>query len=494
MRIVCWLFIGLGLVGLMDQTAVAIEPLLNADNQLGCGEDGCGEDGCGEATSGSGACAFGLVGLPFDKKCADAIAGLNYDNDFSYLDEPCSCCWMGDRWKRLLKEDDRWLDLGGHFRLRLHDENGMGRQPGTAFTDPGHSDPLLMQLRLYANWQVNKSVRIFAEGMHADVVSANPGYQPRGNERNRAGFLNLFADYRPNESTELRIGRQQIRYGSRRLIAGPGWANTSRNHDGARLRLKSAGATLDAFYFRPVTVDFDRIDPVSNDQELFGLWSTSKDDAGLLDVYYVGYQDHRPGRQRLLHHIGVRIKGGTDWQYELEGIGQFGRQQSLGLDHAAATVTAGVGKELSDLPWSPTVWFYFDYATGENGGGDFNRYDRIFDRAHYFLGFVDTVQRSNVKLFSLQAKWKPHERLDLLTRYYRVLADEAGDIVAGIGSAPAAQRTDTDDYGHVFDVATQWKVASRTDLRLGYSYFLSGQKVISGRDASLLYLEWNVSF
>lgn len=429
-----------------------------------------------------------------DSAAFNAHAGLHYNNDFSYLDDGQSPVYFGDRLKRLYQRDDRWLDIGGNLRLRLHDERGLGRQQGTVLLDDATSNPLLLQLRLYTDMRVNKSLRIFAEGIYADAVAGNSGYRARTNEVNRADFLNLFVDYKTSDDFKLRLGRQQIRYGSRRLLAGPAWANTSRSHDGAKLIYRADGFQIDTFYFHPVSIQPDQFDDVTDDRRLFGIWSTTTVADRLADVFYVGFEDTRPGRERLLHNIGGRIKGGSEWLYELEGIGQFGRQHARGLNHLAAMCVAGVGKKFEQLPGTPTLWSYFHFATGEDGAGNFNRYDRIFDRGHTYLGFVDTVLRSNIKVFALVCTIHPTKRVELLTRYYKVYAHKEQDVVRGLQGAIAPQRFDADNYGDILDVAAKIRISARMEARLGYSHFLPGTKLLSNNHASLFYAHWNLWF
>ncbi len=475
----------------------------NACNETPCDElseasfpsdDSCDAEACDAAVSNTPKSAFFADGS-YDWSRKDAHAGLNYDNDFSYLDDPAdNTRLLGDSLKRLFKQGDNWVEVGGFARLRFHDERNLGRQEGTTILDEGTSNPLLLQVRPYANWHLNDSIRIFAEGLYADVVAETEGYQPRGNERNRGDFLNLFIDIQLTDEALFRLGRQQLRYGSRRLIAGPGWANTSRNHDGAKLIVKGEGYQHDILYMNTVGVQVDEIDDITDDRRLFGCWSTFKQDDRLAEAYYIGYDDQRAGRERILHHIGGRVKGGTDCLYEMEAIAQFGRQSALGLDHLAGMFVAGLGKKLADIPWTPTLWLYFDLATGDNGGGRFNRYDRIYDRAHHELGLIDTVQRGNVEVYSLQGTLAPCNRLGLFFRYYRVFAHREEDNVAALGNVVIPQRFDTDDYGDIVDFAARFKVTPRSDARLGYSYFDPGSKPISQNSATLLYLEWNVWF
>ena len=99
-----------------------------------------------------------------------------------------------------------------------------------------------------------------------------------------------------------------------------------------------------------------------------------------------------------LNTMGSRLFGENgNWLYEFEGGYQFGRQSGLQQNQDAGFGTAGVGHKYPDRLWKPTVWFYYDYASGNFPGGDFNRFNQLFPLGHKYFGFIDAVQRSNIE-------------------------------------------------------------------------------------------------
>lgn len=443
-----------------------------------------------------------------DAPCAKSHGKLHYWNNFDYIDDPeyDGHC-LGDSLKRLGKNwdgclgctggsggSDSWIDVGGRFRLRYHNEQGLGRRENSVLLDDVETNHLVTQARIFGDWHINKRLRVFAEGIYADVTGATDGYRPRGNERNRGDALNLFVDLKAADNTTVRVGRQQLLYGSRRLIAGPGWANTSRSHDGIKVIQEFGNLRIDGLFMKRVPVLVDDFDETDYDRTLFGAWATYKGSRDTMDAYYLGLDDDRPASEKTLHTIGARLSGGENWLYDIEGAGQFGRQDALGLDHAAAFATAGVGRKLSSLPWSPTLWAYFDFATGDTETGSFNRFDWIFNRAHHYLGFIDLAHRSNVEIPSLEMTLNPTKRLRILTRYFHTIANQENDTVAALGGLTAAQNTTSQDYGDTVDVAAYYKISPRSNARVGYSHFWPGNKILSDNDASFTYAEWAIWF
>jgi len=75
------------------------------------------------------------------------------------------------------------------------------------------------------------------------------------------------------------------------------------------------------------------------------------------------------------------------------------------------------------------LWFYYDYASGNNTGGDFNRFNQLFPLAHKYFGFIDAVQRSNVEAPNVLLTMAPTKNVKLLLWYWHFMANQETDIV-----------------------------------------------------------------
>ena len=462
-----------------------------------CGDVGCaGDVGCGD-----------LCGKKKDKvnPCTTSHKGLFYANDFSYLKDPCNkyeC--LGDCLKLMpVDRCGRWgtLDVGGQLRLRYHHEKGMGSSPGATRFQDTENDFMLSRVRLYTNWKVNDNIRFYAEGIYADVTGSENTYIPRGIDTNYGDLLNLFVDVKLTDKTTVRVGRQELLYGAQRTVSPLDWANTRRTFEGIRVLHKSGDWSVDGFYTNFVPVVDNQFDEADYDRSFYGVYSTYKAcENHSMDLYYLGFDDERPGSissDFSLHTTGLRMWGKTDsgWLYELEGAPQFGRQSGLGADHMAGFCTAGIGRKL-DMPWNPTVWLYYDYASGQVMGGDFNRYNQLFPLAHKYLGFIDATQRANIESPNLLVKMAPHKKVDLLIWYYHLMANQAGDIVPSIGGTPAQSTTST-DWGDELDLIVKYKINPRSNILFGYSHFWAGNKITPAGgavDADFFYTQWTMNF
>ena len=427
---------------------------------------------------------------PKPNPAAKAYKGLFYANDFSYLNDSYDGpVYFGDNWKNLA---DGRLSIGGEYRYRYHSEQGMGQQAGfTRFQDTDNEFGL-MRLRLFANYKVSDRLRLYAEGIYADVSHSNDEYIPRGIDRNYGDFLNLFADVKITDNTNIRIGRQELLFGAQRLISPLDWANTRRTFEGVRMTSKFDDWTFDGFWTQPVQIIRNEFDRSNEEVDFYGMYlNYSGWENANLDLYYLGFNNDTNGGTFNIDTFGTRLWGNRgDWLYDFEGSIQTGSQQALGQSYEAYAVTAGLGRKLKNMPWSPHLWFYYDYASGNdaNTPGTFERYNQLFPLAHKYLGFIDAVQRANISAPNLQLVMNPTKKLKLLLWYHSFQAAEASDVVPGIGGTPAQDPTST-DFGHELDFIANLNINPRNSVLVGYSHLWAGDKIINGQDADFFYLQ-----
>lgn len=443
---------------------------------------------------------------PAANPCATAFKSVFYDNDFAYLEDPeyHGHCF-GDCWKLMpVGNCGQYgtLDVGGQMRLRYHHEVGMGQDvsgPGRLrFEDTVH-DFLLSRFRLYGNWVVDDSTRFYVEGIFAEVTDDGGTYLPRPIDINCGDFLNGFIDYDLDRDLTLRVGRQELLYGAERLISPLDWANTRRTFEGVKLMYASDDWRVDGFYTHYVPVRPYELDEADYKQPFYGLYSTYAGwENKTLDLYYIGYDNNHHEAPITsdfsLNTMGSRLFGNKgDWLYEFEGGYQFGRQSGLGLDQDAGFATGGLGRKYPKHPWTPTVWFYYDYASGNVPGGDFNRFNQLFPLSHKYLGFIDAVQRSNIESPNVLVTMSPTKKWDFLMWYYYFMAASASDIVPANGGTEIQSLSRT-HLGDELDLLAKYKIGPRSNVLFGYSHFWRGDKILAPKDADFFYTQWEMNF
>jgi hypothetical protein len=182
-----------------------------------------------------------------------------------------------------------------------------------------------------------------------------------------------------------------------------------------------------------------------------------------------------------------------NWLWEVEGGPQFGRQSGVrgGVDHSAGFATVGLGRKMQKLPGGSTLWFYYDYASGDDGTASFNDFDQLFPLAHKYLGFIDAVQRTNIEAPNILYTMKPGPRWNFLLWYWHFMSNTDAP-VPSIGNTPA--QTASKDLGDELDMILKYSICPRSDLLLGWSHFWRGNKIIGNKDADFVYGQYTVNF
>ncbi len=421
---------------------------------------------------------------------AKAFNVLFYANDFSYLNDSYDGPrYLGDNWKNMPVGRNGRLSIGGETRYRYHSERGMGSQAGQLGFQDTENDFGLTRLRLFADYKVNDRIRLFAEGIYADVVHSNDEFIPRGIDRNYGDILNLFADVKISDNTTVRVGRQELLFGAQRLVSPLDWANTRRTFDGVRTISKYDDWNVDAFWTQPVQVVRNELDQGNSDVGFYGLYSTYKGmENANLDLYYLGLDFDQ---NFSVNTFGSRLYGNRgDWLYDCEGSIQTGTNSVTGADIEAYAMTAGIGRKLKNMSWNPQLWFYYDYASGDQPGtiNRFEGFNQLFPLAHKYLGFIDAVARQNISAPNVQLVMNPTKKLKLLFWYHNFSAVQANQIIPGV-AVPSAQQAGSEDFGNELDFIANLNINPRNSLLVGYSHLWRGDRIIGDTDADFFYLQ-----
>jgi len=431
---------------------------------------------------------------------AKSHKGMFYDNNFDYLCDPCyGNGYLGDNLKRLGIGDAITVDVGGQYRLRSHHERNMRGLGLTGVDD----DFLLHRTRLYVNTEIGSRVRVYAEML--DAVSNYENFGPRPIEENRTDLQNLFVDAvamdNYNGTLTARVGRQELVYGNQRMVSPLDWANTRRTFDAVKLLWKGQNWDVDGFRSRPLRRDTVQVDPPNLDREMYGMYSTYK---GLpndkLDLYWLALDFHDAGF--LYDTFGARYSGNRGpWLYEFEGAAQFG-QNADGSGHSAGAFTLGVGRKFDCALWNPTLWLYYDWASGDDTVG--NGYHHYQPLAHKYLGFMDLFGRRNIEDANVLFTMQPHKKVKLLLWYHILWLANINDVPYNVNMTPfaglAGGTAGSRDLGQELDVIANFLIAPRVNLLFGYSHFFAGDfyattpGVPYNGDADFFYTQFHVNF
>ena len=225
----------------------------------------------------TGAMLATVVGSP--ARAEDALTPyrpLRYDDDFTYLRDPAR---HDDSWDPIkfvpLGDPDTYVSLGGELRERLDhfSQPAFGLAHGRASLDD-----LLHRLLLHGDLHLGPDVRVFLQlGNHAAAGKGNlTGPTDVDRLDVQQAFLDLSAHPGPGELT-VRLGRQEMAFGSQRLVSVREPPNVRRSFDDVRAFWVQGDVRIDAFATRPVKDKAGWFDDEPDPQQSFwGAYATAK--------------------------------------------------------------------------------------------------------------------------------------------------------------------------------------------------------------------------
>lgn len=427
-----------------------------------------------------------------------------FDLDFRYLDKPGNTQHdFFDPVKRIHLGDDWLFSVGGQTWLRTMNEVD-SRLTTT------NNDYQLVRTRLYGDLWYRDQFRLFVEGLYAE--SFNFDLNPLPIDIDRGEFLNLFVDVKIAQLEEgsayLRVGRQELLYGSQRLISPLEWANTRRTFQGIKGFYTGKDWDVDLFWVQPVLVNRGDWDSVDNNQNLFGAWATHKVRPGTSQDFYYLYRDNTNPTATgsggvkggsYTHTLGTRAFGQQGgWLYDVElmfQLGQFSNQDLL-----AASTPAGLGYTFQKQPWKPQLWVYYDWASGDRNprqGNTNNTFDQLFPFGHYYFGYLDLVARKNIQDPYLQLVCFPENWLTLLFQYHNFWLAESRDALynaAGVVLRQDPTGRAGNFVGNEIDLLLSAQMTRHLNFSIGWSKLFAGEFIRNtGPDVSpeLLYMQVN---
>jgi hypothetical protein len=439
-----------------------------------------------------------------------------FDTDWRYVDEPGYQPDLLERLHRIHIGDNWMVATGGEFRYKINNEVN-SRLSGK---DNNYD---LSRLRVFGDIWYKDTFRIYAEFISAQ--SFNQDLAPLIVDRNYADIQNLFIDVKVFEDGSgvpyyVRAGRQEMLLGSQRLISTLDWANTRRTFDGVRAFRHSEKFDFDLFWTRlviPNATSLDKSDPRQNFGGAFAEYRPTKTQA--IDLYWL-YLDNRdqfklatklpptfgqlPTAPYSVHTFGFRyagnVEGNKNILFDFEDMLQLGHSNFTNGSIVAGNSTTGLGYNFSKAPMNPTVWAYFDWASGSQNplAGQMSTFNQLYPFNHYYFGWLDYVGRANIQDFNAHLYLYPTKWLTFNTQFHCFMLDSAHDALYNSGGSilrfdPTGKSGR--DVGRELDLIANFHLTPRQDILAAYGHLWEGRflrSTGSRNSAETFWLMYNV--
>jgi hypothetical protein len=411
---------------------------------------------------------------------------LRENEDWSFLKDSSLRQDFWDRFKYIPLGPEGWfLTIGGEAREALEQvgNDNWGKQ---AYTNTFFLERYL----LHTDWHFGRRFRAFVQ-LKSGLESYRKGGARPIDEKKldfEAAFVEIGAEEGDNWVV-LQAGRQELNYGSGRLVSVREGPNVRQSFDGAKLKGKAGGWRVDLFAVRP---DLDKpgfFDNVPDHQTAFwGVYATRPLRRRIsIDSYYLGLDRrsaafNRGAAQETRHTLGVRLwrppaTKEHDWDFDYEAAWQFG---SFGPGSIRAwTFASDTGYSFPTVPLRPRISVKADISSGDDPRksvlGTFNP---IFPIGNYFgvladtgpgpVNFIDVHPRLQTSLprgVSISADLVAQWRESLNDGVYAVpgflLVPAGGNRARFVGYRPG--------------VEVRWQIDRHAYLQADYGVFFAGQ-------------------
>jgi len=413
-----------------------------------------------------------------------AYRALRYDEDWRYLRDPARAIDPLDALKYIPLDEpgEAWLSFGGEARERY--EHFHEAQWGAG---PQDRDGYLMQrYLLHGDLHLSEQARVFGQLQSGIVTGRNGGPRPTDEDRLdvHQAFLDVEGKLAGSGTLTARLGRQELQYGSLRLISAREGPNVRQSFDGARLLFASGDWHVDAFVTRPVATDpgaFD--DDADGSRAFYGVYATGPMPLlpdGHADAYFLEldrdtatYVQGRAEEKR--RSLGTRWFGKPKpWDYDFEFVWQFGSFD--GGDIQAWTVASDTGCTLS-LPWQPRLSLKADIASGDGDRATpgLQTFQAMFPRGAYFgepalIGPANIIDLHPAIAVEPAAGLRCYADWDVFCR----ASKDDGIYNAAIVPLRSGAGSDRSLIGNQLQVGTEWALQRHATLTVVYAHFFAG--------------------
>jgi Alginate export len=411
---------------------------------------------------------------------------FRYDEDWSPLaDTTRRVDWL-DPLKYISLGMPGWFaTIGGEARERFELLN----QPGFGLGPEDNNGYFLQRYLLSSDFHLGQRVRFFTEFQSGLEDGRNGG--PRLTDLDRLDVHQAFLDWKifssEANSVTIRVGRQELGFGSGRLLSPAEGLNLRRSLDGARLTIKTGKLVWNMTALRLVKSNQGVFDDVpDHSQSFWGSGLTAPHPVwkhANMSLYYMGMDRKNSvfekGAGRTIRHtIGSRsFKTTRTWDFNYEAIMQWGSFQGRSIHGWALSEDTGHTFDQSRL--CPRVGFRSDIASGDGGLGEktLGSFDPLFPAAPVYSGPSGLLGPTNLIDVSPSVRMQLRQGLSLTLESSSFWRENLGDGIYSPFVTPV-RRGNASQARYVAtapSATVSWQTTRHAFYSVIYTHFLTGR-------------------
>ncbi len=398
------------------------------------------------------------------------------------------------------------LDISVQIRHRYEHRNNFDFNDRRDDRDGFH----LIRTRINTDWKPAKHFRVFVQLQDSRLTESEFSIQT-GFEDDidiRQGYLefkDLFGGH-----IDFRAGRQELSYGSQRLVGGFNWSNVAQSFDALKLTYKKSKSSLEVFGARKVIIKSDKPNEWNEEDDFYGVYAAcGEPENHRLSAYYLFRKTDVPvnfgtgAGSGVLDEstVGFRLEGFelNGFDYTLQYARQFG---DFGTQNIKADALIAILGYTFETNWTPRIALQWDKASGDKNPYDNERntFDNLFPTNHLYYGYMDRASLQNIDSKHLRLSVKPSKKLYLQGDIHLIGLDETTDSMyhAGRGELRWSSNSNVDDdAGTEYDFLAKYSLNERIKFLGGVSTFKTGgylEQTGSADDGEFFYFQTTVTF
>jgi hypothetical protein len=332
--------------------------------------------------------------------------------------------------------------------------------------------------------------------------------------KDRWELYNTYLEIKKVLPFSIKLGRQVIAYGNKRIF-GPGqWGNTGRwIWDAGKLAYKFDGGFVDAYYGSTQVHDPDVCSLNHNHGfESFGFYGHFELPKRLLGISFEPFAMTKANKHDRYksedgqygdldsYYVGARIfkKNYEGFDVDFTFVKQDGDYAHDDIDAYGYHVSMGYNFE--QIGFKPRLSVEYSYASGDSDPTDSKRetFDGAFGARDKMYGRLNLFHWKNLKDAQINLEVKPKDWLYFKAEYHQFwLAEEKDAWHLNSKAYRDKNGNSGDKVGREFDVVGRLKLPKGNEIQFGYGHFWPdefAENLASDKEANWVFLQWMYGF
>jgi len=259
---------------------------------------------------------------------------------------------------------------------------------------------MLNRALFHGDLKIGNSFRLFTQLQSSTSISR---LNPNPLEQNPLDVHQLFFDVKFG-NLNFRMGRQELYYGSQRLISVREGPNSRQAFDAMKIMYQRNNLSADVFYGHYVKNRFGNFnDKINTNTKLFGLYTSAKGVKYFknIEVYFFNLQQSKSTYNTVSgienrNTVGTRIWGThAIWNYDIEAAYQFGDFDRRNIQAWTFSINNSFSYTINKR--IQKIGFKTEYISGDKIQNDssIETFNPLFPRGAYF-GLAALIGPSNL--------------------------------------------------------------------------------------------------